>query len=51
MRLRETENPIGYKCCCCSFASLYDMDVIDRLKKIHNYPDEDATYSVMNLYR
>lgn len=51
MDLREMETPIGYKCCCCSFASTHSIDVSDHLKKDHLYPNEDAMYGVQKIYR
>lgn len=51
MDLREMETPIGYKCCCCSFASTHSIDVSDHFKETHLQLSGDEMYGVQKIYR
>lgn len=61
MAIRDTEQPLGYKCCECDFKILIDninhndneafWKVYNHLRKEHGYPDEDAGLGTYRINR
>ena len=51
MMIRQTEKPVGYVCCECSFTDKDPYVVHDHLTDVHGYPNEDACIGIKNILR